>query len=317
MKFSILIPAYKAAFLEECINSCLHQTYSDYEIIIVNDCSPNKLEEIIGKFSDNRIKFYQNEFGCGARNVVKNWNICLGYATGDFTICIGDDDKLKPNCLEDYATLITTYPNLDVYHTRMEIINQNSIVVNIQEERPTKESVYSMIWHFWMAGRKQVLGDWCFKTQTLKEKGGFIDLPFGWNSDNLTAFQFAIEKGVANNKTPGFQYRVSDLTITQKNTPESISGKIEAWQKSKIWYINFLKTTEPQNDIDNIYKNTILNIFDRYMERKIYGEIEHGIIDYPFSIISWLKIARHEGIPCSYVLKEFMKNGLKKFRTIL
>ena len=58
MKFSILIPAYKAAFLEECINSCLHQTYSDYEIIIVNDCSPNKLEEIIGKFSDNRIKFY-------------------------------------------------------------------------------------------------------------------------------------------------------------------------------------------------------------------------------------------------------------------
>lgn len=50
------------------------------------------------------------------------------------------------------------------------------------------------------------------------------------------------------------------------------------------------------------------------MERKIYGEIEHGIIDYPFSIISWLKIARHEGIPCSYVLKEFMKNGLKKFR---
>ena len=107
------------------------------------------------------------------------------------------------------------------------------------------------------------------------------------------------------------------MTITQKNTPESISGKIEAWQKSKIWYINFFETAEPQNDIDNIYKNTILNIFDRYMERKIYGEIEHGIIDYPFSIISWLKIARHEGIPSSYVLKEFMKNVLKNYRSIL
>ena len=315
MKFSILVPAFKAAFLEECIASCLNQTYSDYEIVIVDDCSPYKIKEIVEKFPDKRIKFYQNKIGCGAMNVVKNWNICLEHATGDYTICIGDDDKLKQNCLEDYTILIRKHPQLDIYHTRMEIINQESCITNIQEERPEKESVYSMIWHFWMAGRHQVLGDWCFNTKSLKKNGGFINLPYGWNSDNLTAFQLAIGKGVANNRAPGFQYRVSNLAITSKNTPDSIKGKIEAWKQSKIWYNNFFLTVEPQNEIDKIYKNTILKLFERYMERKIYGEIEHGIEDYPYAIFSWLKIAKNEGIPTSYIFKTLIKNSIRKLYT--
>lgn len=78
MKFSILLPAYKKKYLYECIESCLAQTYSDFEIIIVDDASPEDLKAVVGQFSDIRIRYYRNEKNCGALHVVDNWNICLG-----------------------------------------------------------------------------------------------------------------------------------------------------------------------------------------------------------------------------------------------
>ncbi|MBQ8672678.1 MAG: glycosyltransferase, partial [Bacteroides sp.] len=47
MKFSITIPAYKRTYLQECIDSILAQTYTDFELIIVNDASPEDLDSIV------------------------------------------------------------------------------------------------------------------------------------------------------------------------------------------------------------------------------------------------------------------------------
>ena len=77
MKFSITIPAYKAAFLPEAIESCLAQTYSDFELIVVDDASPEDIAGIVHRYEDRRIKYYRNEHNYGAINVVENWNRCL------------------------------------------------------------------------------------------------------------------------------------------------------------------------------------------------------------------------------------------------
>ena len=127
MKFSITIPAYKQKYLYEAIESCLAQTFKDFELIIVDDASPEDLKSEVDKFQDTRIRYYRNEKNCGALNVVDNWNICLGYATGDYVICMGDDDKLLPNCLEEYFKLINRYPNIGLLHGWTEIINDDSI----------------------------------------------------------------------------------------------------------------------------------------------------------------------------------------------
>ena len=87
-KFSVVVPAYKANFLKECIDSVLAQTYVDFEIIIVNDASPEDLDSIVSLYKDTRIRYYKNKTNCGAINVVDNWNKCLEYATGDYIICM-------------------------------------------------------------------------------------------------------------------------------------------------------------------------------------------------------------------------------------
>ncbi len=307
MKFSILIPAYKDKFLDECISSCLSQTYNDYEIIIVDDHSPNNITDIVDKYKNKHIRFYRNKEGYGAEHIVNNWNHCLEFATGDYVICIGDDDKLKSNCLADYAKLIDIYPNLDVYHMRMEIIDENSNVVTIQEDRPNTETAYSMIWHFWH-GRRQVIGDWCFNSNSLREYGGFVYLPYGWSSDNLTAFLLAQKRGTANAKQPGFQYRESNITITNKYTPETITGKIKAWIMVKEWYLNFIKNNDATSEIDVIYRKNITELLDQYIDRKIEGEIEKGINSTPFSMLKWIKVGNATNISKTSIAKKIIKS---------
>lgn len=244
IKFSITIPAYKDKYLEETINSILAQTYQNYEIVIVNDASPYDLDSIVSQYNDPRIRYFKNERNCGAKDVVDNWNICLGHATGEYLICMGDDDNLTPRCLHDFADLIEKYPELDLFHARSEIIDDDSNYVCTLEERPEWESVYSLMYN----PRNTHLGDWLFKTETLRKNGGFYKLPYGWQSDDISAFMAAASHGVANTKEVGFQYRGNGLSISHDLT--CIEDKIEAVRFSIKWRLDFVADKQPDNEED-------------------------------------------------------------------
>ena len=307
MKFSIIIPAYKDLFLKECIDSILAQTYTNFELIIANDCSPYNIESIVKQYSDNRIKYYINEKRYGAVDLVKNWNNCLSHATGDYVICMGDDDKLLPNCLSDYIKLMNRYPYLDLYHMRSQIIDDHSNVVNIQEDRPDRESVYSMIWHFWNK-RRQFIGDWLFKTSTLKQLGGFFYAPCAWSSDNITAFIVAAEMGVANTHEFGFQYRTSCHTISRNNYAFE---KVDAWLIVYKWYQSFL-SIEPTNEIDKLYRKFLYNDLRSYIYHQIYDEeITNDLMEHPCHILKWIK-ERNEIGTSSHVLFGLLHTALRK-----
>ena len=262
IKFSIAIPAYKKKFLKECIDSILSQTYQNFEIVIVNDNSPEDLDSVIYLYNHNKIRYYKNKVGYGSYNVVGNWNKCLEYATGDYIICMGDDDKLLPYCLEQYAKLIDKYPTLDIYHTRAEIINEKSQVIDLQEPRPEYESVYSSIWYRWN-GRKQFIGDFLFKTDYLRLNGGFYNLPTGCCSDEISVWIAAEKKGIANTLNFGFQYRDNSQTISRNQ--QNMRDKIQAFKIVKEWYKSFLIRNIPNNHIDEIYRNNIAKNLDGYI----------------------------------------------------
>ena len=60
-KVSFIMPAYKARFLKEAIASIIAQTFVDWELVVVDDCSPDNLEQIVSKFKDGRIRYFRNE----------------------------------------------------------------------------------------------------------------------------------------------------------------------------------------------------------------------------------------------------------------
>ena len=87
---SIIMPTYnRTNMIENAIDSILKQNYSNYEIIIVNDCSTEDYSTIIKKYNNEKIKYFINEKNSGAGITRKN-----GYyrSKGEFIIFMDDDD---------------------------------------------------------------------------------------------------------------------------------------------------------------------------------------------------------------------------------
>ena len=264
MEFSITIPAYKQRYLYEAIESCLAQTYNDFEVIIVDDHSPEDLKSVVDQFDDERIRYYRNEKNCGALNVVDNWNICLSYAKGDYVICMGDDDRLLPNCLEEYAKLIGEYPGIGLLHGWTETINEESIPTMLTCQRCEHQSVYSLIWHRLNVYSNQYIGDFCFKRDLLSKVGGFFKLPLAWCSDDLSAFIAASHTGVANTSSVVFQYRVNSQTITSTGNADV---KMDASISYFKWLSDFLQKPTSSHE-DEMYRKQVLMKINKYLEDK-------------------------------------------------
>lgn len=260
MLFSILIPAYKILFLKDAIESVLSQQYTDFELVVVDDCSPEDLGGIVGMFDDPRIRYYKNAKNYGAKDVVENWNKCLGYAKGDYVICMGDDDLLLPNCLMDYYNCIQSHPGFNVYHIRTVIINENGNIVDLQEARPPFETVYSLLWHRLTKSRIQFIGDFLFEKSSLLQRGGFYKLPYACYSDDISVCLASKDRGIVNINRIGFQYRRNNQTIT--NT-QDLKVVVESIQLAVKWMRLFLKDI-PDSENDALYRKLILNMLTSY-----------------------------------------------------
>lgn len=101
MKVSVVTTAYNIeAHVEKCLDSLLAQTHEDLEIIVVNDCSTDKTMDIVGKFTDERIKVVNHSQNMGA-----GWarRTGIGAATGEYVITVDGDDWLAPDFIEKLA----------------------------------------------------------------------------------------------------------------------------------------------------------------------------------------------------------------------
>lgn len=274
IKFSITIPAYKQTYLKECIDSCLAQTYTNFELIIVNDASPEDLDSIVGKYNDKRIRYYKNKKNYGAVNVVENWNKCLEYATGEYIICMGDDDMLLPCCLEEYVKLMKLYPGLGVYHAWTEIIDEQSHVSGIQNPRPEYESALSLVYFRWNGRKMQFIGDFCYSVDLLRRSGGFYHLPMAWGSDDITAI-IAAEKGIANTQKICFRYRINSQTITKTG---GWNVKIDATLLEEQWYQSFLSNCRKNrlSELDNKFLELLLLQKNNHFKNKYKWELLEG-----------------------------------------
>jgi len=307
LKYSIAIPAFKAKFIKECIDSILGQSYENWELIIVNDASPEDIDSIVSKYDDKRISYYKNEFNCGSVNVVDNWNKCLSYSSGDYLILMGDDDFLSQNCLLEYNKLIEKYPNLSVYHGRTTIVDENSDFIRLQEARPEYESVFSLIWHR-LNGRAQFIGDFLFKIEDMKTNRGFYKLPLAWGSDDISSYIACAKSGIANTNTPIFNYRENRQTITLSGNPEI---KIQAVYSMVEWISDFVNKTECVDSVDEKLKVMIKGCLKGDIKKKHIYIIATTIKQRgPFAIIKWFRCRKKYNLSTSLICYSFIE-GLR------
>src|SRR5579862_9390224 len=110
-KVSFVVPCYKLAhLLPECIQSILSQTYKDFEILIMDDKSPDNTPEVARSFGDERVKHIRNEPNLGH---LRNYNKGIGLSRGEHVWLISADDRLRCNyVLQRYVDLMDAHPNV-------------------------------------------------------------------------------------------------------------------------------------------------------------------------------------------------------------
>lgn len=112
-RVSIMIPTYNYAhYLEETIQSALDQTYTDFELWIVDNHSTDNTEEVIQKYlRDPRVSYHKNERNLG---IVNNFNKCLELGNGEYIKFLCADDKFHPQIIEKYVAVMDQYPNVSL-----------------------------------------------------------------------------------------------------------------------------------------------------------------------------------------------------------
>lgn len=103
--FSVIVPVYKVEkYLRECIDSIINQTYTDFELILVDDGSPDNSPQICDEYAkkDDRIKVIHKENGGATSARIAGANI----AAGDYIVCIDSDDWVELTYLENFANII-------------------------------------------------------------------------------------------------------------------------------------------------------------------------------------------------------------------
>ena len=143
---SIIMPSYNTAlYIEETIQSVLNQTYSNWKLIIVDDCSNDNTDEVLEKIKDPRIHYLKNEKNSGA---AVSRNKALREAKGQWIAFLDSDDLWMRNKLEKqiqfmeengYAFSYTNYEEIDV--------NGNKTGVTVTgPKKITKTGMFNYCW---------------------------------------------------------------------------------------------------------------------------------------------------------------------------
>ncbi len=125
---SIILPTYnRAGMLEESIRSVLQQSYSDFELVIMDDGSDDGTREIVMSIPDHRIKYFQLPHS-GYTGRLKNF--AIRESSGEYIAFIDSDDMWKAGKLEKQMKLFSENPSIGFSITDVTTFRDNTILIN-------------------------------------------------------------------------------------------------------------------------------------------------------------------------------------------
>ncbi len=152
VKFSVIVPIYKVEkYLDKCIESILNQTYSDFELILVDDGSPDNCPQMCDDYAkkDNRIKVIHKKNG----GLVSARNAAIQVATGEYVCYVDGDDWISEKLLETvYDKAIEKYsPDMVIFNIVKQYENEQQLIPNdLKEGLYDKEQLEKQIYPYMM-----------------------------------------------------------------------------------------------------------------------------------------------------------------------
>lgn len=226
-KVSFIVPCYKlAGLLPICIASILRQTWTDFEILVMDDCSPDHTGDVVRSFPDARIRYVRNDPNLGH---LANYNKGISLSHGAYVWLISADDYLRsPDVLSKYVALMDAHPRVGYvfcpgYGVRDGV--ETTLLGRLREHRD-RDRVLSgeallkkLLW-----GNFVLTPSGMVRRQCYEQLGAFpLDLP--WCGDWYLWCLFALHHDVGYFAQPMVCYREQHaLSMTDKLTRESLDA---------------------------------------------------------------------------------------------
>ncbi|HLH07362.1 MAG TPA: glycosyltransferase [Terriglobales bacterium] len=228
-KVSFVIPCYKLAhYLGECLESILSQSYKDFEILVMDDCSPDNTGEVVASFSDPRIRYIRNNPNLGH---LKNYNKGIELSRGEYVWLISADDKIsKPYALERYLRVLDEHPEVGyAFCSSYSVVDGQLAEIEAYSVHAVEDRIFS--------GKMFLIGSLA-KTNGVPAAAGMVrrgcyqslgvfplDLPYA--GDWFLWCLFALHHDVAYFAEPMVEYRKHNLAMTSTLSRENIRACID------------------------------------------------------------------------------------------
>lgn len=215
-KFSIIIPVYNTEpFLARCLESAVNQTYSDIEIIVINDASQGNCAEIVGRYTDPRIIYIEQKTNQGT---FKARQIATKKATGDYILYLDSDDQLDIKICEYLHSKVYNDPDCILFE-----------MISITKNGPEKtlgansgimpfynhtlfQAVYTRKLSSWMVCGKALKRTLCLQTYDFLNIN--TRLTMGEDALYFFVFSYFVESVEALHKV-GYYYNLTNTSATR------------------------------------------------------------------------------------------------------
>lgn len=205
------MPVYNAGeFLDESIPSILNQTFTDFELIVIDDCSTDNSSPIIKRYADQnpRIVYIRNDKNVG--NIATR-NKAIERARGIYIAELDGDDIALPSRLKLQYNYLISHPDIVLIGGGAEIINNHGLTIG--HKRPTEN--FSLIKYKMLFGNPFVHSAIFYKKNIIKELGGYN--PDYNHAEDYNLYSGLIHKGYGLGN-------VTELIIKYRSHQQSITA---------------------------------------------------------------------------------------------
>lgn len=223
--FTVIIPLYnKENYVESALKSILNQTFTDYEIIIVNDCSTDKSVSKIEPYLSEKVTLIHHEKNKG---LSASRNTGIKNAKANYVTYLDADDLWKPTFLETINRLISNFPEAKIFATNYEEI-YGSKILKPHNNSDSLANDFEGIIDFFKLNLKQGIynhGSVCFESSVF-EKVGYYDEKLTFSEDidfNIRAnsqFKLAYSTVVGMQYTMQSENQITTSKISEKTLPD-------------------------------------------------------------------------------------------------
>lgn len=171
-KISVVMPVYNGAnYIREAVESILNQTFTDFEFIVIDDCSTDRSWEILTKYAnqDQRVKLFKNEENLG---VTKSLNKGLKLAQGDYIARQDADDVSLPERFEKQVALLELDSEVVLASCNIEFVDaEGHSLATFRRECDRELIAWYLIFYNYLWGHSQVM----FRRKSAMDLGGYCE----------------------------------------------------------------------------------------------------------------------------------------------